>query len=446
METLEQRTMRKVVRHLIPLSIVCYFVNYLDRVNLSFAALEMNKDLGFTSTVYGFGAGVFFIAYFLLETPSNLILVKVGARRWIARIMFTWGLLSGAMAFIQGETSFYVIRFLLGAAEAGFFPGMLFYLSLFFPAAYRARMVSTFMVATAVSAVLGAPLSSSILYLNDFAGLKGWQWVFVTEAIPALILSIYILIVLKDSPAEATWLADDERAWLVERQAAERRQREAVHNLSVLQVLRNPRVVALGVAGFGIAYSTYGIVYFLPQIVKNFGLTNMQTGLVSAIPFAVAAGGMIWYGRRSDRVMERRSHCAIAFMICAIGLVATALLPSPTLRLVALCVAAFGAWATLPVFWAMPTSFLSGAAAAAGVAYINSIANIAGFVGPFIMGAIKDATGSFDGGLLVIACVCLGAAIAILSTAHDTKLERSGAEDAAEPLLVPAPVLHRAGE
>jgi ACS family tartrate transporter-like MFS transporter len=435
MEAIEQRTMRKVVRHLIPLSIVCYFVNYLDRVNLSFAALEMNKDLGFTATVYGFGAGVFFIAYFLLETPSNLILVKVGARRWIARIMFTWGLLSGAMAFIQGETSFYILRFLLGAAEAGFFPGMLFYLSLFFPAAYRGRMVSTFMVATAFSAVFGAPVSSLILYMNSFAGLKGWQWVFLTEAVPALILSVVILLFLKDSPAEATWLDDEERAWLVNRQAAERKQREAMHDLSVPQVLKNPRVVGLGLAGFGIAYSTYGIVYFLPQIVKNFGLSNMQTGLVSAIPFLVAAIGMIWYGRRSDRLMERRSHCAIAFMTCAIGLVATALLPWPTLRLVALCVAAFGAWSTLPVFWAMPTAFLSGAAAAAGVAYINSIANIAGFIGPFVMGWIKDATGSFDGGLLVIACVCIGAAIAILCTSHDAELERTPeAEAPSSPL------------
>jgi MFS transporter, ACS family, tartrate transporter len=425
MENIEQRTLRKVMRHLIPLSIICYFVNYLDRVNLSFAALEMNKDLGFSATVYGFGAGVFFLAYFLLETPSNLILVKVGARRWIARIMFTWGILSGAMAFIQGETRFYIVRFLLGAAEAGFFPGMLFYLSLFFPAAYRGRMVSTFMVATAVSAVIGSPVSTLILGIHGLGGLKGWQWVFITEAIPALILSVVILTILKDSPAEATWLDPEERDWLVSRQAAERLQREAVHKLSVLQVLRNPRVVALGLAGFGIAYSTYGIVYFLPQIVKNFGLTNMQTGLVSAIPFLVAALGMVWYGRRSDRLMERRSHCAIAFMTCAIGLVATALLPSPTLRLVALCVAAFGAWATLPVFWSMPTSFLSGAAAAAGVAYINSIANIAGFIGPFVMGWIKDATGSFDGGLLVIACVCLGAAIAILCTSHDAELERT---------------------
>jgi MFS transporter, ACS family, tartrate transporter len=438
MEGLEQRTMRKVVRHLIPLSIVCYFINYLDRVNLSFAALEMNKDLGFTATVYGFGAGVFFIAYFLLETPSNLILVKVGARRWIARIMFTWGLLSGAMAFVQGETSFYVLRFLLGAAEAGFFPGMLFYLSLFFPAAYRGRMVSTFMVATAFSAVFGAPLSSMLLYMDQFLGFRGWQWVFLTEALPALVMSVVILVYLKDSPAEATWLADDERAWLVERQAAEQRQREAVHDLSVWQVLKNPKVLALGLGGFGIAYSTYGIVYFLPQIVKNFGLTNLQTGFVSAIPFLVAAIGMIWYGRRSDRLMERRSHCAIAFIICAIGLTATSLLPSPTLRLAALCVAAFGAWSTLPVFWAMPTAFLSGAAAAAGVAYINSIANIAGFVGPFIMGWIKDATGSFDGGLLVIGCVCLGSAIAILSVTHDTELERAPEADSTGPRMVPA--------
>ena len=424
MTEIETRTMAKVTRRLIPLAIICYFVNYLDRVNLSFAALGMNKDLGFSSTVYGFGAGVFFIAYFLLETPSNLVLVKVGARRWIARIMFTWGLLSGAMAFVQGETSFYVLRFLLGAAEAGFFPGMLYYLSLFFPAAYRGRMVGMFMAATAFSAVFGAPVSGMILSLDGFAGFKGWQLVFLTEAVPALIMAAVVLFWLKDSPAEASWLAADERAWLIERQAAERRHREAQQRLSVWQVLRNPKVVALGISGFGIAYSTYGIVYFLPQIVKAFGLTNMQTGFVSAIPFAVAAAGMIWYGKRSDRLMERRSHCAVAFMICAIGLVATALLPSPVLRLIALCVAAFGAWATLPVFWAMPTAFLSGAAAAAGVAYINSIANIAGFIGPFVMGWIKDATGNFDGGLLVIASVCIGAAIGILCTGHDTALER----------------------
>src|ERR1700733_13534413 len=211
MEALEARTMAKVSRRLIPFVIICYFVAFMDRVNLGFAALQMNQDLRFSATVYGLGAGMFFISYFSLETPSNLILVRVGARLWISRIMFTWGLLSGGMAFVRGETSFYIVRFLLGAAEAGFFPGMLFYLSMFFPAAYRGRMVSTFMVATAFSAVFGAPLSSMILFLDHFAGLKGWQWVFITEAVPALFISVYILLFLKDSPAEATWLADDER-------------------------------------------------------------------------------------------------------------------------------------------------------------------------------------------------------------------------------------------
>ncbi len=428
MDTLEARTMAKVSRRLIPFVIICYFVAYLDRVNLSFAALEMNKDLNFSATVYGLGAGIFFVSYFLLETPSNLILVRMGARRWIARIMFTWGILSGAMAFVNSETSFYIVRFLFGAAEAGFFPGILFYLTLFFPSAYRGRMVSMYMVAIPVSAVIGAPLSTTLLqFLDGLLGFKGWQWVFIAEAAPALILSVVVWFYMTDEPSQAKWLADDERAWLVNRQAAERREREAVHDMTVMQVLFNPRVLTLGVAGFGIAYSIYGIFYFLPQIVKNFGLTNMQTGLVSAIPFAVGSVGMIWYGRRSDRLLERRSHTCIAFMITAMGLTLTAVTPDPYIRLLCLCVASFGAFAVLPVFWSMPTAFLSGAAAAAGVAYINSIANIAGFIGPFVMGFIKDATGSFDGGLLVIAAICLISGIATLCIHHDTELEKNQA-------------------
>jgi MFS transporter, ACS family, tartrate transporter len=424
MEALEARTMAKVSRRLIPFVIICYFVAFLDRVNLGFAALQMNQDLRFSATVYGLGAGMFFISYFSLETPSNLILVRIGARLWIARIMFTWGLLSGAMAFVQGETSFYIVRFLLGAAEAGFFPGILFYLTLFFPAAYRGRMVAMFMVAIPLSAVIGSPLSSAILYADGFLGLRGWQWVFISEAVPAIILSGVVLWYLTDTPAQAHWLAADERNWLVQRQAAERRQREAVHNLSVLDVLRNPRVLTLGLSGFGIGYSSYGYFYFLPQIVKAFGLTNMQTGLVSAVPFAVGAISMIWYGRRSDRLMERRSHTAIAFMITALGMVITALTPNPYVRLFALSFAGFGVFAVLPVFWAMPTAFLSGTAAAAGVAYINSLANISGFVGPFVMGFIKDLTGSFDGGLLVIAGVSLISGIATLCIRHDHELEQ----------------------
>lgn len=422
-DALEARTMAKVSRRLLPYAVIGYFIAYLDRVNLSFAALEMNKELGFSATVYGAGAGMFFLSYFLLETPSNLIMVRMGARRWLARIMITWGLISGAMAFVSGETSFYVIRFLFGAAEAGFFPGIMYFLTLYFPAKYRGHMVGVFMAASPVSAVIGAPVSTLILGVPPVLGLHGWQLIFILEAIPALILGVATLYYLQDSPAEAHWLDDAERTWLVTRQAAERRQREAVQSLSVMQVLFNPRVLTLGIAAFSIAYSIYGIVYFLPQIVKQFGLTNMQTGLVSAIPFAVGAIGMIWYGRRSDRLLERRSHTSIALIICALGLMATAVTPNPTIRLVALSVASFGAFAVLPVFWSMPTSFLSGAAAAAGVAYINSLANIAGFIGPFVMGWIKDRTGSFDGGLLVIGCVCAAGAIATLCVEHDSALE-----------------------
>src|ERR1700712_1469396 len=329
MDAIETRTMAKVSRRLIPFVIICYFVAFLDRVNLSFAALEMNKDLKFTSTVYGLGAGIFFISYFLLETPSNLILLKMGARRWIARIMFTWGVLSGAMAFIWNEQSFYVVRFLFGAAEAGFFPGILYYLTLFFPATYRGRMVSMYMVAIPVSSVIGAPLSTSILYADGFLGLRGWEWGFISEAVSALVLAVVTWFYMTETPAVASWLEKEERDWLVQRQAVETRQREAAGTMSVWQTLLNPKVLALGLVGYGIANEIGGLVFFLPQIVKQFGLTNMQTGLVSAIPFAVGALVMIWYGRRSDRLLERRSHTAVTFLITAVGLILVALTPNP---------------------------------------------------------------------------------------------------------------------
>ncbi len=435
MDAIETRTMAKVSRRLIPFVIICYFVAYLDRVNLSFAALQMNKDLKFTSTVYGIGAGVFFISYFLLETPSNLVMLRMGARRWIARIMFTWGVLSGSMAFVWNDTSFYVIRFLFGAAEAGFFPGILFYLTLYFPAAYRARMISMYMIAIPVSSVIGAPLSTSILYLDGFLGLKGWQWVFLSESLPALVLSVVTWFYMTDTPAQAEWLEKDERDWLVKRQEAEVRQIETSHGMSVWEVLRNPKVLAFGLAGYGIANEIYGLVFFMPQIVKQFGLDNMQTGLVSAIPFAVGAVGMIWYGRRSDRLLERRSHCAVTFLITAVGLVLTALTPNPYFRLLTLSIASFGSFAVLPVFWSMPTAFLSGAAAAAGVAYINSIANIAGFVGSYMMGWLRDLTGSYDSGLLMIAAVCNVSAFATLCIHHDREGEQAPILDNTTPAL-----------
>lgn len=425
MEELEKRTMARVSARLIPFLILCYFVAYLDRVNLSFAALEMNKDLAFSATVYGTGAGIFFLSYFLLETPSNLILVRVGARRWIARIMFTWGILSGCMAFVSGETGFYIVRFLLGAAEAGFFPGIIFYLTLWFPAAYRGRIIGMFMAAIPLSAVIGAPLSSFLLYLDGGFGLRGWQWIFIIEAIPAVVLSAVVYFYLTEEPSAARWLRDDERKWLVARQEDERSQREAVESHSVWEALTNLKVLGLGIAGISIAYSIYGLSYFLPQVVKAFGVTNMQTGLITAIPFAVGTIGMIWYGRRSDRLLERRSHTVIALLLTGLGIGAAAVIDDPYIKMAWLCLAGFGAFAVLPTFWAMPTAFLSGTAAAAGIAFINSIANIAGFVGPMIIGRIKDATGSFSGGFLVIAGVSVIASIVVLCITHDKVLEQA---------------------
>ena len=424
MDTLEQRTMARVSVRLVPFLIVCYFVAYLDRVNVSFAALTMNKDLGLSASAYGLGAGIFFLAYGVLEVPSNLLLAHFGARRWIARIMVSWGIVSGAMAFIGNETWFYVVRFLLGAAEAGFFPGMIFYLTLWFPAAYRARVIGYFMAAIPLSTVIGAPVSSALLGLEGVLGMHGWQWLFILEAVPALLLSVAVLFYLTDKPADAGWLSDDERRWLVDRLAAEERQRKAARHYSVLQALLNPRVLALSLVYFGAVATNYGLSFFLPQIVKAFGMSNLQTGFVAAIPYAVGVIGIVWWGRHSDAKLERRFHTGFAIFIAAAGLTVAAFLNDPTAKMVAFSVAGFGIFGCLPVFWTLPTAFLSGAAAAGGIAIINSIGNLAGFVGPSVMGMIKDSTGSFTNGLLVLAGVAVVALVIVLVLRHDTALER----------------------
>jgi ACS family tartrate transporter-like MFS transporter len=424
MDTLEQRTMARVSARLLPFVIVCYFVAYLDRVNVSFASLTMNKDLGLSASAYGLGAGVFFLAYAVFEIPSNLLLARFGARRWIARIMVTWGIMSGAMAFIGNETWFYAVRFLLGAAEAGFFPGMIFYLTLWFPAAYRARVIGYFMAAIPLSTVIGAPVSSALLGLEGVLSMHGWQWLFILEAVPALLLSVAVLFYLTDKPADAGWLSDDERRWLADRLAAEERQREAARHYSVLQALLNPRVLALSLVYFGAVAANYGLSFFLPQIVKAFGMSNLQTGFVAAIPYAVGVVGIVWWGRHSDAKLERRFHTGFAIFIAAAGLTVAAFLDDPTAKMVAFCVAGFGIFGCLPVFWTLPTAFLSGAAAAGGIAIINSIGNLAGFVGPSVMGMIKDSTGSFTNGLLVLAGVAVVALVIVLLLRHDTALER----------------------
>ena len=431
---IETRTIGKVTRRLVPFLIICYFVAYLDRVNVGFAALQMTKELSLTSTMFGFGAGVFFLLYFVFEVPSNLFLEKFGARRWIARIMITWGILSGMMAFIPqigaatglgNEYTFYGLRMMLGAAEAGFFPGIIFYLTLWFPGVYRGRMIGFFMAAIPLSSVIGAPISGLLLDLDGMGGLGGWQWLFIIEAVPAILLAFVVLGYLTDKPADATWLANDERRWLAERIASEHDVRASAHGMSVAQALLNPKVLALSLVYFGAVACNYGVGFFLPQIVKGFGLTNAMTGLVTAIPYVVGSIGMVWYSRRSDRKLERKGHCAVALAIAAAGLVAATLTEDPLLKMLAFSVSAFGVFAVLPVFWTLPTAFLSGPAAAAGIAIINSIGNLSGFAGPFAMGRIKDATGSFNGGLLVIAGFVVMALVIVLVLHHDTSLEKA---------------------
>ena len=433
LQDVEARTIAKVTTRLVPFLIVCYFIAYLDRVNVGFAALTMNRDLGLSQTAFGFGAGIFFIAYFIFEVPSNLLLERLGARTWIARIMLSWGILSGLMASLPwishvsglgNETSFYLLRVLLGAAEAGFFPGIIFYLTLWFPSEYRARIVGYFMAAIPLSTVIGAPVSGLLLYLHGGLGLAGWQWLFLIEAIPAIILSIVVFFYLTDRPADALWLSADEREWLSHRLLLERRQREAVRMYTVSEVLFDPRVIGLSLVYFGAVATNYGLSFFLPQIVKAFGINTFLTTLVSAAPYLVGLIAMVWWGLRSDRAAERRYHAAIPLFVASVGLALAALFDNPSLKMLAFCLAGFGIFACLPVFWTLPTAFLSGAAAAAGIAVINSIGNLAGFAGPFAMGWLRDHTGSYTDGLLLLGGLGIIAMGIVLGIGHNDALER----------------------
>ena len=440
---LEARTIARVTKRLVPFLIVCYFVAYLDRVNVGFAALTMNKDLGLTSQAFGIGAGIFFLTYCVFEVPSNLFLERFGARKWIARIMFSWGLLSGCTAFIpqisaatgqSTTTVFYVIRVLLGIAEAGFFPGIIFYLTLWFPAAYRGRIIGYFMAAIPLSSVIGSPVSGQLLNLDGWMGLGGWQWLFVIEAVPALLLSVVVFFYLTDRPADAKWLPAEQRAWLARRLDDEHRQRVAAQHFSVLEALGNTRVLLLAFVYFGAVASNYSLGFFLPQIVRDFGLSFGWTGVVAAIPYAVGTLGMVYWGRHSDRTGERREHTALAALVAGAGIAASTLIDDPTGKMIALSIAGFGVFAVLPVFWTLPTTFLSGTAAAGGIAIINSIGNLSGFAGPFVMGKMKDATGSYTVGLLAVAGTVFLAMLVALSLPHEAKLEQVETEKETEPL------------
>ncbi len=428
----ETTTMRKVGGRLIPFVGLLYFAAFIDRVNVGFAASQMNRDLGFSPYVYGLGAGIFFIGYCLFEVPSNLLLHKVGARLWIARIMVTWAVLAGAMAFIRTPMSFYVLRFLLGVAEAGFFPGVVYYLTGWAPAAHRARLIGLFMTAIPVSTALGGPISSAILTLDGALGLAGWRWLFLLETIPSLILGVATLLWLRDQPKDVAWLTPEEKAWLARTLDAERSHRQARYGGSVLQTLANPRVLGLSLCYFGVEIGLYGVILWAPQILKNVGVPTAAVGYAVAIPYAIAAFAMVWWCRHSDRTRERVWHIAIASVVGFLGLAASAFVAhSPVLSVVAITAGVVGTLAILPIFWTLPTAILNGAAAAGAIAMINALGNIGGFVGPFVMGWIKNATGDYTWGLVTVGGGVLLTGVLALVLGHDSQ-----AEHAAERALV----------
>ena len=416
--SLERATMRKVAWRLVPFICLLYFIAFIDRVNIGFAALTMNKDLGFSSAVFGFGAGIFFFGYFLFEVPSNIILDKVGARIWIARVMITWGIISGAFAFVQGEYSFYTLRFLLGAAEAGFFPGIILYLSYWFPTRYRAGVVSLFMAAAPISVVLGSPISSALLGMEGVLGLHGWQWMFLIEAVPAVVLGVVVLFYMTDRPEKARWLSDEQRAWLVAEMNEEHARKQVSAKHGILAGMADPRVLALALIYFGTSAGLYTLGIWAPQIIKSFGLSTMAVGFLNGVPPTIAIIAMILWARHSDRTGERTWHVVIACLVASVGLMLAGGASSAVAVIAALSLVNVGIRAAKPPLWAMPTMFLSGSAAAVGIATINSIGNLGGFVGPWAIGWIKDRTGSFTGGLIFVAGLLILSAVVTLIVAR----------------------------
>jgi len=413
----EQHLLKKVTRRLIPFMFLLYIVSYLDRVNVSYAALQMNAALGFSAEIYSLGAGIFFIGYFLFEIPSNLILHRIGARMWIARILITWGIISSAMMFVQGAVSFYVLRFLLGIAEAGFFPGMILYLTYWFPAHARGRAVARFMTATAIAGAIGSPLSGLLLEMDGIWGLGGWQWLFLIEGIPAVLLGFITFAYLPDGPKEAKWLNAEEKTWIADTLHRERTQTASVGQHSVGEALGSGRVWTFAIIYFSIIMSFYGVTFWLPQIVKALsGMSNLAVGFITAVPWIGATIGMVLLSKNSDASGERRWHVALSAVGGAIGLIGAGLSHNPVIEVAALSLAAAGIWGTLGPFWALSSESLAGAGAAAGIALINSVGNLGGFLGPYLIGWIRTRTDSFSMALIALAMFpFVGAAITLMS-------------------------------
>ena len=414
-EALERTAIRKVSVRVLPLLFVLYIAAFLDRTNLGLASLQMNRDVGLSAAAYGFGAGVFFIGYGLFEVPSNVILARIGAQRWIARIAITWGVIACAMMFIRGTTSFYILRFLLGAAEAGCFPGIVYYLTQWFPERQRASAMSRFMVSIPLSGTIGGPLGGALLSLNGRLGLAGWQWLFLVEGLPSILLGVAVLFMLPNRPSDANWLAPDERAWLTERLDVERERRAHLSEARVAKALTSGMVWWLAVLYLLVIAAELGPIFFGPTLVADaLHIGSLGVGLVMGAIGVAGVASMLLNGAHSDRSGERIAHSIIPLVLMAGGFVITAASSQGPMVVLGLMLVSFGVNAFLPVFWCLPSAMLSGAAAAGGIALINSIGNLGGFFAPNILGFGKVATGSYANGLLTLGALSLAAAVMIV--------------------------------
>lgn len=432
-DALERSVIRKVSRRITPFIIVLYFLSFLNRTNVGFAGLTMNHDIGLTQAMFGFGAGIFFVGYIAAGMPSNLALQRVGARRWIALLMVTWGLLSSATAFATGPTSFYTLRFLLGLAEAGFFPGMILYLSFWFPARHRAFVTAMFMTAAPLSNMIGSPISGALMNLEGIAHLHGWQWLFLVEGAPTVLLGVVSLFFLTDRPEQARWLAAEERAWLSGEMQRERDARVTQGRSSVWEAVKDPRVLLLALVYAGTSTGLYAVGIWAPLIIHRFGFGYFELGLVNAVPNLVAVITMVLWARNSDRTGERRLHVAIACLAAGIGMLMAGYATHAAVLIVGLSIANFGINAAKPPLWSMPTQFLSGSAAAAGIALINAMGSlIGGTFGPMVIGKLRDMSGDYSLGLyFVSATLLLSAVLSALFGASRAARVREGSGSAA---------------
>ncbi len=411
-QALEKSAMRKIYIRLLPFLVFAYILTYIDRINVSFAGLTMRGDLGLSATAFGFGAGLFFWGYSLFEVPSNIAMEKVGARLWIARIMITWGILAGLTAAVIGPDTFALVRFLLGAAEAGFFPGIILYFTYWFPGRHHARIMSAFVVGLPLAVAIGAPVSTALLELDGWLGLHGWQIMYIAEAIPTVLLGMVTFFVLTDRPEQAKFLTPEEKTWLTTTLASERRAKESVKTFSAWQCMFDRRVLLLSLNYFGIVTASLGMLIFIPQIIKSLGnFSNMTVGWLTMIPYICGGIAMIGWGQLSDRLQERRWHLFAACALSTVGLVLAGLTMGTWWALVGMSIAAMGFYGSKGPFWSMPPMFLTGTAAAVGIAWINSLGNLGGFFGPWYVGVMKDVTGSYAGGLYGLAALSLVSSI-----------------------------------